>query len=210
MADTAQIHAVHRGGATDGVPNGIQMNTQREVFVAQGLPPYTEMARRGGFSVMNTTALAALVVRPSTVANLTLFNNEAAGGKSYVIDRLFAFNLVSTAAQARHGLWACVHKPMAKPTADITAIASSSGKNYGGLAVVDTGATVADDGWFPWGPWGDVEPTGVLPGGILTVNVEGRLIVPPGCGISTQVVSSVVGNTYTTGFSWYEVVIPTE
>ena len=182
-------------------------NQAGDALVAQGLPPYTEITRRGGgYQVMNTTALAALVVRPSTVANLTLFNNNAAGGKSLIIVRAFAFNLVSTAAQARHGLWLCSHKPgLVSPTADITAIKSLSCKaNYGGGAVADTGMTVIDDGWFPWGPWGDVEPTGVLPGGILEVKVDGAIIVPPTCGVSTQVVSSVVGNTYTTGFMFYE------
>lgn len=168
---------------------------------------YQEMTRLGqGWSVMNTTALAALVVRPSTVANLTLWNGEAGGGKSYILDRVFAHSLVTTAAESRFGIWLCVHRTgMAAPTSDITAIKGNAGKrNYGGRAIVDTAATVIDDGWFPWGPSVSSEPTGVLPGAQMSVEVAGRLIVPPSSGISIQVVSSITTDTYTCGFSWYE------
>lgn len=206
--EDARLIGYQRGGSANEQFRFLRSNSEQELLAAQGVPPYTEMTRRGlGWQVMNTSALAALVVRPSTVANLTLYNGETgATAKSYVIDRVFAFNLVSTAAQARSGIWLCSHVTMTAPTADITAIKSTNGKGiYSGAAIVDTGATVVDNGWFPWGTWGDVEPTGVLPGGILTVDVAGRIVVPPGAGLSIQVVSSVVGNTFTTGFHWYEV-----
>ena len=212
--EDARVAGFQRGGTAANTFQFMRTNSEQEQIVAQGLPPYTEMTRRGlGWQGMTTAALAALVVRPSTLGNLTLWNGEVGPtAKSYVVDRVFAFNLVSTAAQARHGIWLCSHPAgMAAPTADITAIKSTNGKSaYTGLARLDTAATVVDDGWFPWGTWGDVEPTGVLPGGILTVNVEGRIIIPPGGGLSIQVVSSVVGNTYTTGFHWYEIAIPNE
>ena len=209
----SRIHGLIRGGPANSQPAAVHINSERELLTAQGLPPYTEMSRRGlGYQVMNTSALAALVVRPSTVAGLTLWNGEPDGGKTYVIDRLFAFNLVSTAAEARSGMWAAIHPiGMAKPTADITAIKSMSGRaGYGGAAIVDTGATVVDDGWFPVGPFSTVEPTGVLPGAIMEFKAEGRFLVPPRAGISIQVVSSVVGNTFTHGFAWYEVQLPVE
>ena len=171
------------------------------------LPKYVELVRRGHvWSVMNTAALAALVVRPSTVANFTLFNNNPSGsGICFIMLRAFAFNLVSTAAQARSGLWVCLHVPgLVTPTNDITARASHSGKVTANTAnaIGDTAMTVTDDGWFPVGQWSDVEPTGILPGAIMVADLEGLWIVPPQCGISTQVVSSVVGNTFTSGFTF--------
>ena len=197
-------------GAGDDDERSMLVDKPGYLLSSQGLPAYAELARRGnGYSAMNTSALAALVVRPSTVANFTLFNNNRSGGPSFIMDRAFAFNLVSTAAQAKQGMWLCVHPPgLASVAAGITTAASgNTGKKLvtsaGGTAYTITAMTVTDDGWFPWGPWSDVEPTGVLPGAIMTVNIEGRLIVPPQCGISTQVVSSVVGNTFTSGFSWY-------
>lgn len=200
-----QLKGIRRGGGGGEV--GIGASRDGALHVAQALPPLTELARQGeGWSAMNTSALAALVVRPSTVANCTLFNNEPEGGRSYLIDRAFAFNLVSTAAESRYGLWLCVHKKgLVSPTADITARSSHRGRaNYGGSSIVDTAMTVTDDGWFPWGQTSDVEPTGALPGGVVTAEVQGRLIVPPQCGISTQIVASITGLTFTSGFSWFE------
>jgi hypothetical protein len=197
-----------RGGTSDGSSFVADGNEKNELIVAQGLPPFVEASRKyGHWSAMNTSALAALVVRPTTVANFTLYNNELAGGKTYVMDRVFAFNLVSTAAQAKQGMWVCVHKPgLVSPTNDITARGSGVGApTYGGRSVCDTAMTVIDDGWFPVGNWSDVEPTGVLPGAIMEYKFEGRVLVPPTCGISVQVVSSVTGNTFTAGFSWWEV-----
>ena len=207
MANVFQILAKLSGGV-GGALAELKADREGGLLVSHSLPRYTEITRRGGgWSLMNTAALAALVIRPSTLSNFTLFNNNPSGSDlCYIIDRAFAFNLVSTAAQARSGLWLCVHPPgLVTPANDITARASSSGKVTANEAnaMGDTNMTVTDDGWFPWGPWSDVEPTGVLPGAIMVAEIEGRLIVPPQCGISTQVVSGVVGNTFTSGFSFY-------
>lgn len=186
----------------------VQASRNGALYVAQGLPPYTEMSRRGeGWSMMNTAALAALVVRPTTVSQSTLYNNNPSGGPSFIIDRVFCFNLVSTAAQARFGIWLCLHKYMTAPTSpEITVANGNTGKVGTGDAIgaiFKTPATVLDDGWFPWGSSVDTEPTGVLPGPQISVEVAGRLIVPPGRGISIQVVASAVADTFTTGFSFY-------
>jgi hypothetical protein len=195
-----------------GTNQFVQITNQGALEVAQVLPPYAQLARKGGgWSVMATAAVAALVVRPTTVAAVTLFNDEQVGGKHYVIDRLFTHNLVSTAAQTFFGMWACVHPSgMTQPTADITAFKSNSGVSpYPGRAVCDVGANVDDDGWFPWSSGQEVEATGVLPGSHISVDVQGRLIVPPQGGISLQVVAGVVGDTFTSGLSWYEVQLDT-
>ena len=203
----ADLFALVRGGGSNGNQRRLEANEKGEQLVAQGLPAYTELTRKGGgWSAMNTSALAGLVVRPSTVANFTLFNDNPLGSDvCFIIDRAFCFNLVSTAAQGFFGLWLCVHPPgLVSPTNDITARASHVGKKNTNAsnAICDTAMTVIDDGWFPWGIPGQVEATGVLPGGVVDVRVEGRIIVPPQCGVSTQVVASVTGNTFTSGFSW--------
>ena len=206
MGLSTMLQGLRRGGGgTQEVTIGA--SRQGALHVAPLHLSHAELSRQGvGWSAMNTSALAALVVRPSTVANFTLFNNEPEGGLSYVMDRAFAFNLVSTAAEGRYGLWLCVHKKgLVSPTNDITVRASHRGRaNYGGSSICDTAMTVTDDGWFPYGQTSDVEPTGVLPGGIVTVDLFGRLIVPPQCGISTQVVAAVTGETFTSGFAWFE------
>lgn len=209
MALNMNLFARRRGGDADGQDLAVHANAANELLVAQGLPKYVEVTRKYDlFATMNTSAAAALVVRPSTVSNFTLYNGESSGGKLYIIDRMWAFNLVSTAAEARSGMWFCVHPTgMTAPTNDITARSSLRGTD-GTLAtnsIFDNGATVVADGWFPAGNFSTVEPTGVLPGAIMEFNFEGRVILPPTAAISGQVVSSVTGNTFTMGISWWEV-----
>ena len=159
-------------------------------------------------SAIQTAATAALVVRPSTVAAITLWNGENVGGKSLVIDRIFSHQLVSTTAEARSGLWYCNHLEMTKPTNDITTLrGTGDGREPdNSMVIVDVAAAVLDNGWFPCGDSaGSVEPTGVLPGSNLQWEVMGRIVVPPKQGLSVQVVSSVVGNTFTSGVSWWRV-----
>ena len=190
----------------------LDLNDIGDLQVAQGLPPCTEMARRGhGWRVTTTTAAASLVVRPDTVALLTLWNGEGTGGgKSYIIDRIFAHMLVSDNAQGRFLLWACIHpQGMTKPTADLAPSATNltglTGRLYSGMAVADINATVVDNGWYPVSSSVDYEPTGVLPGAGIVANIEGRLIVPPQGGISIQVVASDPDeSTSCVGISWYE------
>jgi len=176
-----------------------------------GLPPYTELARQSMmWQVVQVDATACLVVRPTTVAAITLWNGEGTGGKSYVIDRIFTHCLVATAG-TEFGLWACVHPAgMVKPTADIgasaTNITGTTGKAYtgNGMVVVDVGATVGNNGWYPYGMQGHVT-TITTPGGNIEADIGGRLIVPPQGGISLQVVGSHTSNTFTSGVSWIEV-----
>jgi hypothetical protein len=194
---------------SDGQEASMAITQRGSILVTQDLPIQTELARLDcGWQVQNTSALASLVVRPSTVAGLTLYNGEGAGGKHYVIDYASAFNLVSTDAIGAWSIWGCLHPAgMTAPTADITAIKSYSAKSaYGGAAIVDTGATVVDNGWFILSNSGNTigNPGGVTPGTALNFPLNGKFIIPPTGGFSIQVVSSLVGYTFTHGIGWYE------
>lgn len=205
---------LRRSYGSQDIPVSAKANYLGEQLVAQGLPAYTGMSLMNkGWQVMDTSATAAVVVRPSTTAGLTLYNNNTpASNIVFVIDRIFAFGLVSTAALSDWSVWACVHPTgMTAPTADITAIKSMSGlaTTYGGGAIVDTGATVVDNGWFPVSNGANViHGVGVTPNHTAAIPVEGRFIVPPTAAISMNVVASIVGLTFTHGFSWYEIELP--
>jgi len=154
-----------------------------------------------GWSAMATSAVAAVVVRPSTTAMATLYNNTT---KNFVIDRVFAHNLVA-AAQCVATLWVCVHPiGMTAPTNDITVRNSSSGLEAGAEGIFDNGATVVADGWFPWGN-ADTVVTVTTPGGVLMADVAGRLVIPPTAAISMSVVASVNTATFCGGFNWFSV-----
>lgn len=206
MSVKTWITALVRGGKDDEYA---EISKTGDLYVAAGLPPLTELARRYGIvQAMNTSALAGLVVRPSTTSNITLFN-KATSPNTLVLVRAYAFNLVSTAAENYFSLWLCSHPVgmTAPSTADIAVRNWTNGKaaGDGGHTILDVAETVVDDGWFPWGPIGRSEAVGVLPSGAVDARLDGAILVPPGAGISGQVVAGVTGQTFTMGFAWIPV-----
>jgi len=163
-------------------------------------------------SVMTSSAVAALVVRPTTTSLLTIHNGENFGGKSLVIDRLFCFQLVSAAAASYYTMWYCLHAQPINVAKGANEITSKWGTGDGrdpsmGTVRAEVDATVVDDGWFPAGGTGPVEATGVLPGGGTEWECKGRLIVPPKQSISLHVSASSVDEDFTVGAAWWRMKI---
>ncbi len=210
MADALQ--GVLRSPSFSSQQTSLQANERQELLSAQGLPPYTEMTRKGnGYQVMSVLAVAALVVRPTTTAAFEVWNGYATGGKSLIIDRLFWHNLVSTNVVEGFSGWAAVTAAKAAPSAGANVITrGNSGKAYGGPVIAALSTTVVDSGWFPWGNGFTKGAGGVLPMGAIEARIEGRLIVPPQCSLCLHVVSSLVGDTFTQGAGWYEELITCE
>jgi len=211
MADTTAqiIGAIRRAGAY--LQTQFAGNEFAEQLVAQGQPAYAEMTRKGrGWATMSTAAVAGLVVRPTTVAAFEIWNGNALGSYSLIIDRLFWFNLVSTNVIEGFSGWAQVTAGKAAVASGGFAIRGNSGKPYQGAVLAAAGTTVVDSGWFPWGQAISKGAGGVVPFGAITEKVEGRLIVPPQCSLCLHVVSSLVGDTFTQGASWYEDVLTIE
>jgi hypothetical protein len=94
---------------------------------------------------------------------------------------------------------------MTKPTSEIVALrGTGDGREpANGTVIVDAGATVLDDGWFPCGRAGAISETGVTPQSIAEWECNGRLVVPPHHGLSVNVVSSVADDDFTSGVSWW-------
>jgi len=183
----------------------IALNQLGEQLAATGLPRGTEMVRRGtGWATISTSAVAGLVVRPTTTAAFEIFNGYAAGGKSLIIDQLFYFNLVSTNVIESFSGWAQVTAAKAAVTSGSFVVRGSSGKPYGGPVIAAASTTVIDSGWFPWTNAFSKGAGGVVPHGAVIAEVDGRLIVPPQCSLCLHVVSSLVGQTFTQGARWYE------
>jgi hypothetical protein len=202
MADTIQ-GAIRNGNTVS--QGSIQLNQLAEQLVAAGLPRGVEMVRKGkAWSTMSTAAIAGLVVRPTTVAAFELFNGNNVGGPSLIIDRLFAFNLVSTNVIEGFSQWAQVTASKAAPSTASLVVRGASGKPYNGSAINAVGTTVVDSGWFPWTAAYQKGAGGVVPFGAVIAEVDGRLIVPPQCSLCLHVVSSLVGQTFTQGAAWYE------
>ena len=175
-------------------PGGLAYTVdQRIIWTAKGY----------GYQAMATAAVAALVVRPDTTAIATIRNNSS--NKALVIEEAFAHNLVAI-ANGSFSIWLCSHPAgMAAITNDITVRNPTNGDVAGGSETsFDNGATVNDNGWFPWGT-SIHNVTITVPGGMAIAPVNGRIIVPPTGGISLSVVGGTTSITVTAGFRWFEV-----
>jgi len=212
--DSTQLASAVRLPAGRYAQTQPQSNEVSEQLVAQGLPSGTEMVRKGrAWGTMTVTAAAGIVVRPSTLAALELWNGYPTTnvGMSLIIDRLFFFNLVSTAVVEGFSGWAQVTTTKAAPSTASLAVRGNSGKQgYGGSVINAIGTTVLDNGWFPWGNAYNKAAGGVVPFGAISAEINGRLIVPPGSSLCLHVVSSLAGETFTMGAMWYEELLSVE
>lgn len=158
-------------------------------------------AKGYGRQVIATAAVASLIVRPTTVAIGTLYNNTS---DNFVIERVFAHNLVSI-ANGQFGIWLCVHPiGMTAPTNDITIRNKTNGQAAGTEGLFDNGATVNDDGWFPWGE-NSTSVTATVPGSLAQALVDGRIIIPPTAGLSISSVAQTAAVTVCVGVHFFVV-----
>ena len=201
------VKGIRDGGSGEEVE--LKATRHGSLLATQRLPYGGLLTAKGdSWQTMATVAVAGLIVRPSTTAMVTLYNGEAPGGKSYIIERAFTHNLVATAAQGFFGIWLCVHHVgTAACGVDIAVQANNRAvSNYGGNAQFGIEETVHDDGWFPWGP--SVEGTlAAKPGAIACAEINGRIVIPPTGMFSLQVVTDTTSSTFCSGFHWYEAVV---
>jgi hypothetical protein len=171
------------------------LNNRGDQIIAVGLPELTEIVRLGeSWAVMTSAAIAALTAIPSTTGGLNLWNGEAPGGKSYVIDSVGSTEVVVDATQANHtSLFVMNSKPPVAAPADAgLTFRSLSGRLYGGRARTTVNAAVVNDGWLPIGT---SAPVAAAAAGsawkTMDVPVRGLYIVPPGGNFSVHAAKAV-------------------
>lgn len=185
------------------------------LVVTSLFPSGAEMSRRyPSFSVCQATGTAPLVAIPTTTAAFELYNGTAAiGEESYlVIDSIFSFRLLGTAAGFAWGLWACVASAKAAPTGEALNLGSLAGKatrallTAGDSLLVGRGTTVVANGWRPWGVANIGQVTeSAVPQGTLAVDVAGRMIVPPSASLCLHAVANTATGTNVFGASGWVV-----
>ena len=207
LIDTVQ-RGVRRGGASKGKEFRIESNELNEMFVAQGLPPYAELTRRGaGWSVMTATAFAGIVALPTTLANLEVVNNHAT--RCMVIDTIWSWELTGTAVVWSHTPWAQVGTAVYSGNTALVmystngraAITSATGTE----ARTAITQTVVANGWRPFpGSTMNFGLAAATPGGANVGQVDGRLVVPPDFALHVAVTASVnTASAFQCGASWF-------
>lgn len=198
---------------TEGVMGRPALNNRGEWLMSQGLPPKSELVRMGQtWSCVTPAAnhFAPVAAMPTTLANIVLFNGQPAGGKSLLIDAVFAVADTSIAAA---GVITLLGQQVASGTAptDNTAVLinSRAGKTYAGLtkrAIANTAFAIADK-WEVLGP-------AVLSSATTTIGLAayaecyGGWVIPPGGFFLANLIAGTAGGTCVQGVVWHEAQLP--
>lgn len=195
----------------------VALTAQREQLIAPGASPYGNIVSPGrAFQIGNAAAIAAVVAIPTTAVMLALYNNAPDGGRSLIIDWVAALNIVSTAVVAQAGFLFNIGQTRVTPPTNSALVPkklNGSGTNNDSVAYSIIGGTALDavtgaaNNWFPFGPNTTKPSAAATPGYQLFVNVDGRIIVPPGRYFAMHVMANVVGETFQGYISWHEKVI---
>lgn len=191
------------------------LSAQLELLVAQAAHPFQEVSRLGrSFQVTTTTAVAAVAAIPSTTGGLSLYNNEADGGRSYVIDFVSASGVTTAAAAGHAGLICLIGQVRETPPTNSALIAKKMNGMGGGTndtkartiltgtALPATTGIAAD--WFPVGVGIERAAAVAVPGAGLFFDPQGRFIVPPGRYFSMHVVADTTASTFQLCIAWTE------
>lgn len=155
------------------------------------------------------TGVAALIVPPTTVSQISLYNNEEVGGPSYRLLRIYGFVTATPVGLSQFGLFHCVHRaqPAALPPRDIPITSITNMKalsgDYAGRARISLALAVIDDLWKPVGYSILNAVTGV--GWQVDVWLDSLVILPPGGLYSLAAVASSITVSTRLGFTWAEV-----
>ena len=172
-------------------------NGANELLVAQGLPPYTEMAARyDTWQIQTSTLLAPLNAVPTTTAALEIWCNISSDD-TFIVESLFADQILGTAAAQAYAIYACVSAAKAVPSLTaltVTNVMGDSGSYtsaVGSPLVTGVGTTVVANGWRPYG----VSPGSALqaatPMHSWEAPINGRLLVRPGRSLFLHIVGSL-------------------
>jgi hypothetical protein len=219
MANESMILGKVRGMATDLLlpasreDEQPQLSGQGEQEYALGAAPYQEDVRQGRAFWSNTaTAVASVTAIPTTAVAFAIYNNEPDGGRSYIITRVAAQYTVNTAiAQVHVGIIGCLGLVReAIPTTSAATIKQANGMGkldtrartiVGGTALPATTGIAAN--WFPLGA--SISTAVItLPGMNQMVEVDGRIIVPPGRYFAVHTLGSVTTTSAQMFIYWTE------
>lgn len=211
---TSQLFAALRQATrrmfTSG-PNSLDQNLGGDLLVSHVLPERSEIVRLGrSFSaqIPVASAFTLLITIPTTLAELTLQNPNAAGTKTcLIIDRFWIKNVTSEASAGELCPLSQVVPPGTALVANNTAIlpVNLSGKASSPSATLCLHQTVTGalaDKWNHHASRGQSETTNIAT--CVEVFCYGKYIIQPGGMFNINAQESVSGGTAIAGVEWHE------
>ena len=189
-----------------------QVTAAGEALIAAGMAPYEETTRAGNaFHCTTTVATGSVVALPTTTAGAGMYNNAAEGGKSIIIDAIYAVNIVGHGVLTQSSLIYVVGQTSVAALATPLVIRRNNGNGAtnDSIAIIKAGGAILDGvtgvaiGWIGAGQTSNQSVIS-LPGQVLWADIGGRIIVPPKRQFGINVMSSNVENTWNCGIMWHE------
>lgn len=193
----------------------LELSGQADQLHAQAAAPYSEISRQGRSFWINTAAqVASVIAMPTTAVAFAIYNNEPDGGRSYIINQVWAIFTASPSILPQACLVACLGQVREAVPADAKS-ATVVMKSYNGIPSFDSRSRVILNGtalpattgfagnWFPVVDICNAAVTS-LPGFQRVYNVDGRYIVPPGRYFAVHCVSAKIDVQAQYGISWTE------
>jgi hypothetical protein len=172
-------------------------------------PTLAQLVNNGQvWSAIQPTGVDSVIALPTTLAQLSIYNNEDDGGLSYRPLKVFAIVTSTPAGLSQFGIVHCIHrdKPATLPGADIALSSIINRKPrfgaYAGRARIDLALTVANDFWEPLGYSILNAVTGV--GWQADIWLDDLIIIPPGGLYSLAIVATTITVQTRLGISWAE------
>lgn len=208
-----ELKAINR---VSGDETYLQANQASEGLNAQGSARYEDLVRSGrAFTMKSTAVVAAVTSLPTTAVNCAFYNTDPDGGRSIIVDAVFAEHTTNAGAVLDQStiIW-----NLGQTRIIVTTMADSAliPRKLNGLGPttdtcvrmsiaaetldIITGVAIA------WHPIGNSVNTAVttLPGSQIWAPVDGRIIVPPGRFFALHVLSSSTGIDFNMGMVWHE------
>lgn len=219
MADVTQISAITRKTAEVGDnPQGLvatpALNNRNDLSVAIGLPLRSELTRMGrswGCRIATASAFTYVAAWPTTRGELVLYNGEPAGGKCYLIEEAWMYNITSmAAAQPMTLIGQLVPVGSTTAPANDTAqlISSRNGRvasGYDGNAKRAVANTAMGQTTNLWDVLASITaPMTTNLGAALEVDLYGKYILPPGAGFALAGIAGTAAGTAIIGVNWSE------
>lgn len=191
----------------------LTVNEQLEILTAAGASPYGEITKLGrSFEVHTTAAVAAVAAVPTTANLLSVWNGEPDGGRVLVIDRCWVLTAATTAATGSLGLIGALGQTRVASLASASLTINANNGNGGKDTKVVNSTTSFDAvtgvaaNWraLPGQPFtarGNAT-TGI--GIVVSADVQGRIIVPPGRLFGLHILADTTATTATVGIEWHE------
>lgn len=211
MGIATDLYTLLRGSSASGFKTQLQGSPGGGLYNNPEQAAYTELTRNGGMWGTFSAASTPLVVYPSTLTILEVYNNSLITGTPFVMEivDLFGFHLLGTAALHSVSLWAQVTAPKAAPSTASYVIGSMSGRGVytstaGTKVGTGAGTTVVASAWRPFGASAAHIST-ATPDEAFSAPVDGKLLVPPGCSVCVTATDTLAtGSSVQVGVVWNE------